>query len=234
MACSFLSKENEDGQCADFNVCYHHYLQSSQYFRGTIYHPTLPHYFFRTEQHIHHYFLPYLLSFSTNRCEPCVQAGPELSDLADEFEGRISVVGINNESIFDPTKPGDVNQLNKFLDDHREGFRYTIYIDNDTGHAKDSKFGAHMHGHSWAWIGDWKCWKGGGERERERIYCAKEEEPLGSRVCVCLSNDCLLRFRSLSPSLSLCRCQFSKSWLACGLLWAIEPINWALEHEQQH
>ena len=93
---------------------------------------------------------------STNRCDPCVQAGPELSDLADEFEGRISVVGINNESIFGETKPGDVDQLNEFLDDHREGFRYTIYIDNDEGHAKESKFGAHMHGYSWAWTGDSK------------------------------------------------------------------------------
>jgi hypothetical protein len=63
-----------------------------------------------------------------------------MSDLADEFEGRISVVGINNESIFGDTKPGDVDQLNEFLDDNREGFRYTIYIDNDEGHAKESKF----------------------------------------------------------------------------------------------
>lgn len=65
-------------------------------------------------------------------------------------------MGINNESIFGETNPGDVDKLNEFLDDHREGFRYTIYIDNDEGHAKESKFGAHMHGHGWAWTEDSK------------------------------------------------------------------------------
>ena len=49
------------------------------------------------------------------------------------------MIGINNESIFGETKPGNVEKLVDFLEAHREGFRYTIYLDTDEGLAKESK-----------------------------------------------------------------------------------------------
>ncbi|KAF9983515.1 hypothetical protein BGZ75_005012 [Mortierella antarctica] len=78
-----------------------------------------------------------LSRYKVESCDPCVQAGPELSYLADEFEGRLAVVGINNESIFGETKPPKREYLDAFLDDHRDGFRYTIYLDSAKGHAKE-------------------------------------------------------------------------------------------------
>ncbi|KAF9964576.1 hypothetical protein BGZ70_006248 [Mortierella alpina] len=81
-----------------------------------------------------------LLDFWASWCDPCVQAGPDLSDLADEFNGRMAVVGINNESIFGETKSPKREYLEAFLDDHRDGFRYTIYLDNAEGDAKENVY----------------------------------------------------------------------------------------------
>ncbi|KAF9936393.1 hypothetical protein BGZ65_002422 [Modicella reniformis] len=67
------------------------------------------------------------------RCDPCIVAGPELSDLADEFPGRVAVIGINNESIFGETKAPDLELLQEFLNENSDGFRHTTYIDNAEG-----------------------------------------------------------------------------------------------------
>ncbi|KAG0216532.1 hypothetical protein BGX28_000046 [Mortierella sp. GBA30] len=77
-----------------------------------------------------------VLDFWATWCDPCVQSGPELSDLADELQGRVAVIGINNESIFGDTKAPDRDLLYAFLDENKEGFRYTVYLDYE-GHAKE-------------------------------------------------------------------------------------------------
>ncbi|KAI8601511.1 hypothetical protein EDD21DRAFT_106076 [Dissophora ornata] len=80
-----------------------------------------------------------VLDFWASWCDPCLEAGPELSDLEDEFSGRITVIGINNESIFSETKAPDRERLCEFLEENSDGFRYTIFLDNAEGHAKESK-----------------------------------------------------------------------------------------------
>lgn len=75
------------------------------------------------------------------RCDPCVEAGPDLSELADHYRHRgndMAVIGINNESIFGVTKPADIDLLRSFLEANQDGFRYTILVDNDEGYAKNS------------------------------------------------------------------------------------------------
>jgi thiol-disulfide isomerase/thioredoxin len=36
----------------------------------------------------------------TIRCEPCVRAAPELSDLTKQYARRVAIVGVNNENMF--------------------------------------------------------------------------------------------------------------------------------------
>lgn len=85
------------------------------------------------------------------RCDPCVEAGPDLSELADHYRHRgddVAVIGINNESIFGVTKPADIDLLSSFLETNQDGFRYTILVDNDEGYAKDSTFVFEMEVHA--------------------------------------------------------------------------------------
>ncbi|KAF9913924.1 hypothetical protein BX616_009302 [Lobosporangium transversale] len=81
-----------------------------------------------------------VLDFWASWCDPCLEAGPEVSQLAEEFAGQVAFIGINNESIFSTTKPTDIDLLNTFLDEHQEAFRYTMLVDNAEGFAKDSVY----------------------------------------------------------------------------------------------
>ncbi|KAG0244499.1 hypothetical protein BG011_002970 [Mortierella polycephala] len=78
-----------------------------------------------------------MLHFHSCRCDPCVQAGPEVSQLSEEYRGRVAIIGINNESIFGVTKPPNLELLKTFLDEHQGEFRYTLMVDNAEGFAKD-------------------------------------------------------------------------------------------------
>ncbi|KAG0345047.1 hypothetical protein BG004_004007 [Podila humilis] len=84
-----------------------------------------------------------VMEFWASWCDPCVEAGPDLSELAEHYQQRgddVAVIGINNESIFGITKPANLDLLDSFLQENEDGFRYTILVDNDEGHAKDSMF----------------------------------------------------------------------------------------------
>lgn len=49
------------------------------------------------------------------------------------------MIGINNESIFGETLEPNLGQLQEFLNENRDGFRHTTYVDNGEGYAKESK-----------------------------------------------------------------------------------------------
>lgn len=84
-------------------------------------------------------FFSSLLFFFRKRCEPCLQASPEVSQLAEDFSSDdVIIIGVNNESIFGVTKPPKMDVLLPFLEEHEEDFQYTIVVDNAEGFAKDS------------------------------------------------------------------------------------------------
>ncbi|KAF9400977.1 hypothetical protein BGZ94_005344 [Podila epigama] len=86
-----------------------------------------------------------VIEFWASWCEPCVEAGPELSELADHYRQRgdnMAVIGINNESIFGVTKPPNFDQLHNFLSVHQDNFRYTMLVDTDEGYAKETIYKA--------------------------------------------------------------------------------------------
>lgn len=59
---------------------------------------------------------------------------------------EVAVLGINNQAVFSP-KPYEPEVISKFLEENKDKFRYSAYIDTSAGHARDSMFfSRHFHG----------------------------------------------------------------------------------------
>ncbi|KAK3847683.1 MAG: thioredoxin-like protein [Linnemannia gamsii] len=80
-----------------------------------------------------------VLDFWATWCGPCVSAAPKLSDLAEKYAGRAAIVGVTNQQMF-RHNDDDNSVVKAFLEENKKDFRYTIYIDTDEGHARDTVY----------------------------------------------------------------------------------------------
>ncbi|KAF9429036.1 hypothetical protein BGZ76_001933 [Entomortierella beljakovae] len=69
-----------------------------------------------------------LLEFWATWCGSCVQAGIELSEIAEKHAGRVKVIGINNEHNFD-TKGRDLEVIKAYVEENKQKFCYSVYVD---------------------------------------------------------------------------------------------------------
>ncbi|KAF9326247.1 hypothetical protein BGZ91_002029 [Linnemannia elongata] len=81
-----------------------------------------------------------IVDFWATWCDSCLEIAPELSDIFEKYAGRIAVIGLNNDDMFDRQKEGSVEKTRKFLKTKNEGIRYTSYIDTEDHLARDSLF----------------------------------------------------------------------------------------------
>ena len=73
------------------------------------------------------------------RCGPCIEAAPVISNFAEKYAGKIAFIGINNDGIFGPDKPHDVDKIKKVVESKKEIMRYTVVLDSVDHHAKNGK-----------------------------------------------------------------------------------------------
>ncbi|GJJ71425.1 hypothetical protein EMPS_03775 [Entomortierella parvispora] len=62
-------------------------------------------------------------------CGACIKAAPEISELAEEYVGQVSFVGIVNDGVHED-KEHDVQKVKECLESNREGFKFANFIDD--------------------------------------------------------------------------------------------------------
>ncbi|GJJ74978.1 hypothetical protein EMPS_07336 [Entomortierella parvispora] len=72
-----------------------------------------------------------VLDFWATWCGSCIEAAPVISDWAEKQTGKVAVVGINNDAIFGPDKPHDLEKVKTAVEAKKDVMRYTIVVDSD-------------------------------------------------------------------------------------------------------
>ncbi|KAG0044695.1 hypothetical protein BGZ83_010083 [Gryganskiella cystojenkinii] len=62
-------------------------------------------------------------------CGECIKAAPEISELAENYSGKVAFVGINNDGIFED-KEHDVKKVRACLESNKEAFKFANFIDD--------------------------------------------------------------------------------------------------------
>jgi thiol-disulfide isomerase/thioredoxin len=77
----------------------------------------------------------YVLDFWGTKCAPCIKAFPQLSDIADRYRDRVTVVGISLV-MWSPGWPyggSSDREQDKLIQLHRPKIRYSIAMDSPDG-----------------------------------------------------------------------------------------------------
>ncbi|KAI1300364.1 hypothetical protein EDD11_006292 [Mortierella claussenii] len=81
-----------------------------------------------------------IVDFWATWCGPCLTIAPRLSDIFEKNAGRVAVIGLANDDMFNRQKGHNVETIKTFLETHKESFRYSSYIDTEDHFARDSFF----------------------------------------------------------------------------------------------
>ncbi|KAF8924228.1 hypothetical protein BGZ58_002027, partial [Dissophora ornata] len=81
-----------------------------------------------------------ILDFWATWCGPCLTIAPKLSDIFEKHAGRVAVIGLVNDDMFNKKNEHSAETIKTFLETHKESFRYSSYIDTEDHLARDSIF----------------------------------------------------------------------------------------------
>ncbi|GJJ78217.1 hypothetical protein EMPS_10576 [Entomortierella parvispora] len=80
-----------------------------------------------------------ILDFWATWCQGCIMIAPKLSDIYERYTGRVAVIGVVNDDMFNKGMDHNEEAIKESLKTHKESARYPTYIDVDNL-ARDSSF----------------------------------------------------------------------------------------------
>ncbi|KAG0041534.1 Thioredoxin-2, partial [Gryganskiella cystojenkinii] len=78
-----------------------------------------------------------ILDYWATWCGPCLMVAPALSELFEKHARYVAVIGLANDDMFNKKKEHNPETIKTFLENHKESFRFSSYIDNEDHLARD-------------------------------------------------------------------------------------------------